>query len=79
MMSNDDDDGIQVHAGFGPFFVNYGQIDKGVSDTTPNTLGVGYARSIGRNTTFWAEAETKDSDGGNDSEQIIATLRYDWK
>lgn len=76
--SDDDDDGIQIHAGFGPFFVNYGQVDK-ADDTTPNELGVGYARSIGRNTTFWAEASTTDSDGGADSEVIIATLRYDWK
>ena len=75
---DDDDDGIQIHAGFGPFFVNYGQVDEGVADITPTEIGVGYAQSIGRNTTFWAEASTTDADGGTDEETIIATLRYDW-
>ena len=78
-MSDDDDDGMQLYAGFGSFFVNYGQYDDDSANTTPTSIGVGYARSIGRNTTFWAEADTVDSDGGDDTSTIIATLRYDWK
>ena len=77
--SDDDQDGIQIHAGFGPFFVNYGQVDDDPSDSTPNEIGVGYARSIGRNTTFWAEASASDADDtGPDEETIIAVIRYDW-
>ena len=76
--SDDDDDGIQIHAGFGNFFVNYGQVDEGVADITPTEIAVGYSQSIGENTTFWAEAASIDSDGGNDGTEIIAALRYDW-
>ena len=76
--SDDDDDGIQLHAAFGGFFVNYGQRDLGVADITPSEIGVGWAKSIGENTTFWTEAATIDSDGGDDSTEILAALRYDW-
>lgn len=77
--SDDDVDGIQLHVGFGNFFVNYGQADASDADYTPTEIGVGYAQSIGENTTFWAEAVSKDGDDVvADSEEIVAALRYDW-
>lgn len=73
---DDNNDGIQLHVGFGAFFVNYGSLDNGT--TEPTELAVGYSQSLGRNTTFWAEAASIDSDGGDDSTEIVAALRYDF-
>ena len=86
--SDDDVDGVQLYAGFGAFFIEYGQADiadnpddadlVASAGTTPNSIALGYATSIGRNTTFWAEYGSIDSDGGNDSDEIGVALRYDW-
>lgn len=77
--SNDNDDGVQVHAGFGGFFFNYGMLDLGVANITPTEIGLGYAKSLGENTTFWTEIAAIDSDGQNaDGTEIYAALRYDW-
>jgi len=75
-MTDDTYDGSQLHATFGSFFFNYGQLDDG--NTTPSTIAVGYSRSIGRNTSFWVEAASNDSDGGNDSQEVVGAIRYDW-
>jgi predicted porin len=75
---DDDDTGTQIHAAFGSFFVNYGSLDDDSTGRTPTTIAVGYSQSIGENTSFWAEAQSKDSDGGDDSTEVVAALRYDW-
>lgn len=67
---DDDDTGMQLHAGFGDFFVNYGSYDDDSAGTTPTEIGLGYARSLGENTTFWAEYASIDSDGGADSTEL---------
>jgi hypothetical protein len=72
-----DDTGMQAHVAFSNFFVNFGSRDNDVAGTTPTQMGIGYATSIGENTTFWAEAQTNDTDGGNDNAEIVAALRYD--
>jgi predicted porin len=74
---DDDDTGIEMHAAFSNFFVHFAQRDYDVADITPTQIGIGYAQSIGENTTFWAEAQSVDSDGGIDSTEIVAALRYD--
>ena len=76
--SDDDDDAMQVWAGFGSFWVEYGQLDDDSTDTTPNSIAVGYSTSIGPNTTIWAEYGQVDSDGGTDTDVAIVALRYDW-
>ena len=69
-------DGVHVVVGLGPFIIDYGMRDDGSSE--PSKLAVQYSQSIGRNTTFWAEAESADSDGGDDSTTIVGAIRYDW-
>ena len=80
---DDDDTGIQLHAAFGNFFVNYGQRDIDATTAspkiTPTEAGIGWAQSIGENTTLWAEASQIDLDvTDGKSTEIYAALRYDW-
>jgi predicted porin len=80
MNQDDDDSGAQIWAGFGAFWVEYGQFDDDSADATPSSIAVGWSKSIGRNTTIWAEYGTVDEDGtAADNDVLIATLRYDWK
>ena len=75
---DDDVDSIVLHAGWGGLFVNYGQADVSDADWTPAQIGLGYAHSIGENTTFWVEGQQIDGDNlVSDATEIVAALRYD--
>jgi predicted porin len=74
--SDDDDDGITATVGFGSFWVEFSQIDKGVADVTPTRVAIGGEWALGENTSFWAEAQSTDSDGGDDSGRVAAALKF---
>ena len=83
MQQDDIQTGLQLHAAFGNFFLNYGQRDIDATTTspsiTPTEVAIGWAQSIGENTTLWAEAAQIDGDvADSKSTELFAALRYDW-
>lgn len=80
--TNDDQDGLTLHAGIGNFYVHVESLanDKDAGDNDPIAYTLGYTQSLGRKTTMYYEFFEFDRDTGDsddDQQNIMAVLKYD--
>lgn len=71
--------GIEATVSFGDAYVQYGQKDYDDYDYVTSGLTLGYTQTLGKQTSAWYEYASYDTDGVNDSNQIHAVLKFDWK
>jgi predicted porin len=78
--TNDDQDGITLHADINNFYVHIESLSDDASGQDPLALTLGYTQSLGSKTTMYYEIFDFDRDTGNsddDSTNVMAVLKYD--
>jgi len=78
LQTNDDLDGITLHADVGNFYAHIESLSSDAND--PMALTLGYTQSLGSNTTMYYEIFDFDKDTGDsddDMTNIMAVLKYD--